>query len=151
MIRGHAHCKLLRKYSIFQVLHTFCLHHCATVCKMTEHWLKKLWVTVAATSLNTKSTCKLSVIKGLQLHSWWSLVSSQPWPHTPLHHAVQQYKSSQWMAESGWGQNKHVSCHNFQTMKQYVFTLESYPCTIWLWCPVCEWNSHALTFLKTDN
>ena len=37
--------------------------HIWAICKMTEHRWNKLWLTVAATSLNTRLACKLSVIK----------------------------------------------------------------------------------------
>ena len=50
----------MHKYCIFGVLYAFWPYRCITVRRMTEHHLNKLGLIVAATSLDTRSTCKLS-------------------------------------------------------------------------------------------
>ena len=81
--------KMLPKYCIFWVLYAFQPHQCIAVRKMTEHRLNKLWVTVAATSLNTRSTCKLSVTStslqhALQVQS----LKGRVWMMTKLRHKL---------------------------------------------------------------
>ena len=86
-------CKILHKYCIFQVPYTFGPY---------AKWLNtdgtsygSLWLPHHLTLgwlVNSVSS------KSVQLHSWQSLVSSQLWHRTPLHHAlqVQSMKGRSW-------------------------------------------------------
>ena len=129
------------------------MHFARIAAPLYAKWLNTDWTSYGSLWLPRHSTVDLLVnsvsSKALQLHSWWSLVSSQLWPHTPLRHALQQYKSSQWRAEPGQWQNKRVSCHNFRTMRQYFFTLKSYPCTLWLAVP-CLWMKFTFTYFSEE-
>ena len=49
--------------------YAFWPNRCITISKMIQHWLNKLWLIVAAMSLNTRCTCKLSyTADDLQCH-----------------------------------------------------------------------------------
>ena len=78
-----------------------CTHfRCITICKITEHWLNKLWLLLCHWTLdllaNSMSSC-----------SWLCT--------PPPRHAL---KSSQWRAESG-RQNKHANCCNFLSLMRF--------------------------------
>ena len=102
--------------------------------RMQNNWTLFEWLTMAATSLNTRSTCKL-IVKD---HTATQLTILFHLSHCPVLLSTMHYKSNHWSAESGQWQNKHISCHNFRMMRQYFFTLKSYPCTLWSVAP-CLW------------
>ena len=84
----------LQKFAFFRC----CMHFS----HITAKWLNTNWTSCGSLWLPRHSTLDLLAksvsSKTVQLHSWWSSLSSQPWPNAPLCHAlkVQSMKGRIW-------------------------------------------------------